>query len=302
MIDPIQYQFLQNKLQVAIEQQSHLIESLPIELPTVPTWLGGLDISKVWDEQEAELFSVCLREDVENFLVHLWILLDVWNGTYTSQSFLFTSPEDPPYPDSNNEGQIYTMQCRMVRKVLERRIQWDEDLQMAMQSKNQSREQQGKYVPSRVSTEPHKTEIGDESSFAEIKQKQVESLVKRTRPSVSFSVPSGVNLTSSDTLEEMFKDSTPRPSRCESIYVAPQETPVLKGVRNQLRRTSSSNNFFDDKERIPLTGISHFTGKIPPSPYNGNSSPVVVAVEDIQEMIMKMTKMIGGTDGLTNGQ
>ncbi|KIJ30041.1 hypothetical protein M422DRAFT_53927 [Sphaerobolus stellatus SS14] len=178
MIDPIQYQFLQNKLQVAIEQRSHLIESLPIELPTIPTWLGGLDISKVWDKQEAELFSVCLIEDVKNFLVHLWILLNVWNGTYTLQSFLFTSPEDPPYPDNSNEGQIYTMQCHIVRKVLERRIQWDEDLQMAMQSKNQSREQQGKYVTSRVSTEQHKTEIGDESSFAEINKNKLNLWLK----------------------------------------------------------------------------------------------------------------------------
>ncbi|KIJ31328.1 hypothetical protein M422DRAFT_53425 [Sphaerobolus stellatus SS14] len=270
--DPVQYQSLLNKIQEAIEQRSHIIENLPIELPTIPTWLGGVDIPKIWNEQEAELFSICLREDVENFLIHLWILLDVWKGTYTSLSFLFLSLEDPPYSDNDTEGQIYTMQCHMVRKVLERRIQWDEDLQMATQSKNQSQEQQGKYSPSRASAEQHKAKIGEESPFAEIKQKQVESLAKRTRPSVSFSVPSGANLTSSDTLEEMFKDSTPCPSCRESIYIALQETPVLKGVRNQSRRASSFSNFFDNKERIPLTGISHFTGKIPPSLYNGNSS------------------------------
>ncbi|KIJ35908.1 hypothetical protein M422DRAFT_51316 [Sphaerobolus stellatus SS14] len=237
-IDPNKYQVLQEKINEAISDQNHIIQELPIEMPMIPTWFGEIQTSAIWDKQEAELFCVCLREDVENFLAHLWILLLVWKGNYLPSHFTFISPDDVPCPDSDDLMELYMKQTRIVRKVIERRSQSDEDLMLASNRKKYAGSRIDRSLPD-TSPEP---ELGDYQSFAEIRQRQTSTHSIRPRHSaVSFVLPPSpnqANLATSETLNEMFNDRKSRSKRRETLYGNIQSTPVRRTVDDTLGKTS----------------------------------------------------------------
>jgi hypothetical protein len=82
LVDPDKYQTLITLLEEAAQQKCHMSNEMHLPSPIFPVWIGEELSQSIWEDQEAELFSVCLREDVENYLAFLWDIESIYKGIY----------------------------------------------------------------------------------------------------------------------------------------------------------------------------------------------------------------------------
>lgn len=280
-IDEHEYHILLTMLEGAYKDHLHTIRELNLSTPSLPVWIGDEQPQSIWEEHEAELFSVCFREDVENYLAFLWDIPSIYEGTYSSGIQTFISPDMVHSKDVVQREALYSQHSQAVLMVMERRNQTEEVLSSISRKQSQKK---GKVK--QVSQVPHREEawLQGEDDMSEIRKGQVSTVSHKSRPSVTFTSPYGnipSRISDSDVLKEMFEDDQPPRKRRETIFHHLPETPLKYPTETSyssqvpIETSKGDENLFTELPssfgKIPQPSRKSFgTPSRPPGPPGGD--------------------------------
>jgi transposase InsO family protein len=263
LMDPHKYQSLIILLEEAAAQKRPMTKEMYLPVPTLPVWLGEERPQSIWEEQEAELFCVCLREDVENYLAFLWDVDSIYSGTYFGGIQTFISPDTVESINAMEEQVLHVKQNQVVRAVIERRSQVEESLNLISHQRSQLKGK-SKEVIKEFKIKP---EYSLEENIVELRKPQSSIFTHRSsRPSVSFSAPFGnlpSHMRNTDKMKEIFEDITPIQKKQATPLFFPETPKKYFGTPSKQYSPTFQPEQTGIEYENQFTGLPMSLGKIP---------------------------------------